>query len=95
MPFHSASAKHKPLLVVADAGEAVFTPAIRAGAGLIVREVVPRISVGAVVLADRAPLSFAQVGPPALPRCLALARCLEPVSFNVSAHAFLGRVENC
>jgi hypothetical protein len=42
---------------------------IGARAGLVVREVVPRIAVLTVVLAHRAPLAFAEVGrPPLFPR---------------------------
>jgi hypothetical protein len=55
------------LLVVGDPAEAILTPAIGAGAGLVVAEVVPRIAVLAVVLAHRAPLPLAQIGPPLLP----------------------------
>ena len=55
------------LLVVGDPAEAVLAPAIGAGAGLVVAEVVPGVAVLAVVLAHRAPLPLAQVGPPLLP----------------------------
>jgi len=43
--------------------DAVFAPAIGAAACMVVREVVPGVAVGAVVLADGAPLAFAEVGP--------------------------------
>ena len=56
------------LLVVADAADAVFAPPIRAAAGVVVAEVIPRRSPGAVVFADRPPLALAQVGPPLAPR---------------------------
>ena len=51
--------KAEPLLIVGNAGEAILAPAIGAGAGLIVAEVIPRIAAFAVVLADGAPLAFA------------------------------------
>src|SRR6516225_6640869 len=51
--------KAQPLVVIADAGEAVLTPVIGARTGLIVGEIVPRIAVLAVILADRAPLALA------------------------------------
>ena len=57
----------EPLLVVGDAGQAVFAPAVGARAGLVVGEVVPGVAALAVVLADRAPLAFAQVRSPLLP----------------------------
>ena len=59
------------LTAVADASEAVFIPAIGAGAGVIVREKFPGVAVGAVVLADRAPGTLTEVGTPALPVFLA------------------------
>src|SRR6516164_7917784 len=72
-----SNSKAQPGVVVAETGEAVLTPVIGAGAGLIVGEVVPRIPVLAVVLADRAPLSFAQIRTPLLPRRPLLARLVE------------------
>ncbi len=59
--------KAQPLRVVADACYAVFAPAVGARARLVVRQVVPGVAVGAVVLAHRAPLAFADIGAPAAP----------------------------
>ena len=56
------------LLVVRDAGQAVFTPSIGTGPRLIVAEVTPRVAVRAVVLAHGAPLALAQVRSPLPPR---------------------------
>src|SRR5713226_4429793 len=58
----------EPLLVVADAGEPVLAPAIRAAAGMVMREVVPGVAVRAVVLAHGAPLALAEIRPPLPPR---------------------------
>src|SRR5271166_5172937 len=69
--------KTQPLVVVAEPGEAVLTPVIGARAGLIVGEIVPRIAVLAVVLADRAPLAFAEIRAPLLPRHPLLPRLVE------------------
>src|SRR5581483_463449 len=55
------------LAVVADSAESVLAPLVGAGAGRIVGEVVPGVAVLAVVLADSAPLSLAQIGAPLLP----------------------------
>ena len=55
------------LPVVGEAGQAVLAPAVGARAGLVVREVVPGVAALAVVLAHRAPLPLAEVGPPLLP----------------------------
>jgi hypothetical protein len=61
------------LLEVADAGDAVFAPAIRPTASVVVREVIPGVSVGTVVLADRAPLAFTEVWAPLFPGLLSEA----------------------
>ena len=60
-------AEAQQLLIVADSGDTILTPVIGARAGLVMREVVPRVSVIAIVLADRPPLAFAKVRTPFLP----------------------------
>jgi hypothetical protein len=55
------------LMAVAEAGDAVFTPAIGAGASLVVSKIVPSVAVCAVVLANRSPLAFGKVRTPPLP----------------------------
>src|SRR5262245_35129312 len=55
------------LLVIGDAGQAVLAPAVGAGAGLVVAEVVPGVAALAVVFADGSPLPLAEVGSPFLP----------------------------
>src|SRR5271157_5484904 len=60
-------AEAQELLHVADSGHAVFAPVIGARAGLVMSEVVPGISVLAVVLAHSTPLPLAQVRPPLSP----------------------------
>src|SRR5262249_49344402 len=55
------------LIAIADRGEAVFAPAIRLAARLVVREIVPRVAVRAVVLAHRAPRPLRGVASPAPP----------------------------
>src|SRR5258708_27794886 len=62
-----AYAKAEQLLVITDTGEAVLAPVIRAGASLVMGKVIPGISVLAVVLANRTPLPFAEVGSPSSP----------------------------
>ena len=77
LPFHRASGKAQPLVVVAEPGEAVLAPVIGARARLIVREIVPGIAVLAVVLADRAPLALAEIRSPQSPGNSRLSRLLE------------------
>src|SRR5206468_2383634 len=55
------------LMFVREPGEAVLAPAVGAAPGMIVGEVVPGGPVRAVVLPDRAPLAFGEVGAPPLP----------------------------
>ena len=62
------------LMAVAEAADAVFAPAIGARARVIVREIIPGVAVRAVVFANRAPLAFGKIRPPALPMDLR-ARC--------------------
>src|SRR5439155_1403901 len=56
------------LLIVRDSCEPVLAPAVRPRARVVVAEVVPGVAGFAVVLADRPPLAFAEVGAPLLPR---------------------------
>jgi hypothetical protein len=55
------------LLAIAEAGEAIFAPAVGAAAGVVVGEVFPGVAVWGVVFADGAPLAFGEVRTPAAP----------------------------
>src|SRR5262249_8861269 len=70
------------LPTIADAGEAVLVPAIRARSRVIVREIFPSVAVRAVVLADGAPRALAQIRAPALPVHLPRARVFESSFFR-------------
>ena len=59
---------------VADAGQAVFIPAVGSRAGVVVWQIVPCVAVGAVVFAHRTPGALAEVGPPTFPVFPARAR---------------------
>ena len=71
------------LTVVGDSREAVLTPAVGPRARVVVAEIAPGIARLAVVLAHRAPLSFAQVGAPAPPGLLALPCLLQALALDV------------
>ena len=71
------------LLVVRYAREAVFAPAIRSRARLIVAERVPCVARRAGILADGAPLPFAEIGAPLLPGELLFPSLLEAGMFGV------------
>ena len=66
-PVPQRQTQAQPLLAVAEAGQAVFAPAVGLGAGVVMRQVVPRLAIGAVILPDRAPLALAQIRTPRLP----------------------------
>src|SRR6266481_1931366 len=57
-------AKAEKLLLIADAGKTILTPVVCARTGLVMGEVVPGISILAVVFTNRPPLALAQVWPP-------------------------------
>src|ERR1700747_2557787 len=57
----------KPALPVGDAKQAIFTPAIGAAPCMIVRKIIPAISVGRIIFTDCRPLPLGEVRPPAFP----------------------------
>src|SRR6185312_4324539 len=81
------------LVAVANSGQAVLAPVISARSGLLVREVVPRVSVFAVILTHRAPLPFAEVWPPFFPLDVFLARLVQALLFCIhnGVHQFVFR----
>src|SRR5208282_2704751 len=54
-------------LVVADPGDAILAPPVRARPRLIMTEIRPGVFVVAVVLPDRPPLTLTEIGPPGTP----------------------------
>jgi hypothetical protein len=74
-------------MAVTDPCYAVLSPSIGLRARLIVREIVPCASVGAIVLPNGAPGAFAKIGTPPLPISLALVGLFE--SFFFFGHAIL------
>src|ERR1700751_4589134 len=78
-PIPKSDREAELLFVVGNSGQTIFSPAVGTGTGLIVAEVVPRISVLAVVFAHCSPLPFAEVGSPFLPRGSVLAGSIQSV----------------
>ena len=76
----------EPLVIVGDPSQSVLAPVIGARARLVVAEVIPGVAVVAVILADGAPLAFAEIGPPLLPRNVRLPSFLETLLFGVRFH---------
>src|SRR5215510_7096629 len=77
------------LLVITKAPHAVFVPAIRPAAGMIVRERVPGVPVGAVILTHGSPGALAEIGAPALPIGLARLVFCQATVLRVGNHRFL------
>src|SRR5262249_46223224 len=67
----------QPLAGIGEAADAVFTPAIRPAAGVVMREIVPGVSVRAIVFPHRSPLPLRQVGAPLLPSVALCEGCLD------------------
>src|SRR5882724_2418967 len=70
------------LMAVADAGDPIFIPAIGSRARVIVREVIPRRAIWAVILTHGSPSAFAYIGSPTLPMRAALAGFFESNLFS-------------
>src|SRR5713226_203922 len=64
-------------MAVADSRDPVLAPAVGAAPRLVMREIIPSVSVGTVILAHRSPLPLREIRPPALPVYFALARFLQ------------------
>src|SRR5262249_57569304 len=73
--------------VSGEAAQAVLVPTVGAAASMVVGEVVPCVSVGAVVLAHGAPCAFAQVGAPTPPVCFPCFLLQQAVLLRVGWHA--------
>ena len=67
-PVPQREREAQALMVVADPRDPVLSPAIGPRARLVVREIVPCVAAGAVVLPHGSPLALAEVRPPREPR---------------------------
>src|SRR5215831_809669 len=72
------------LSVIGEAGNAVLAPPIGATARLVMREIIPCGSAGAIVLAYRPPLSLAEIRAPPTPVFYAFATFFDPALFGVN-----------
>ena len=80
--FQQRPGKTQALVVIADAEKSVFGPAIRAGAGMIVREIAPGIPIRAVIFAHCSPGALSEVRSPPLPVFIASFVFGEPLLFS-------------
>ena len=82
----------EPLMIVGNSRKAIFAPAIGARASLVMRKIIPGVASLAVVLADCAPLAFAEVGAPLLPRFFFSTRFVEPNLLAGDRHGRIARI---
>src|SRR6516164_1677600 len=66
-------------LFIADAHQAIFTPAIGTRRGVVMGEEIPRSPIWGIVLAYRSSLTFAAIGSPVVSGLLALVCLLQPI----------------
>src|SRR5262249_2780898 len=81
-PIPQRQGEADDLVPIADPRNSVFAPAIGARSGMVVRKELPGGSVGAVILAHRAPLALGERRPPAVPIFFARAIVFEPNVFS-------------
>jgi len=71
---------------VGEAEQAVLAPAIRAAAGVIVREIIPAVAIRGIIFADGAPLPLREVGTPAFPVFDPTAVLIETLRLGAMIH---------
>src|SRR5262245_54576767 len=74
--------KTDQLMTIRNSCESIFSPAIRSGSCVIVREKIPGSTIPAVIFSNRSPLPFAQVGPPSFPMFFPFSGFLQPFFFT-------------
>ncbi len=74
--------KANVLMTVAKSRDAVFSPAVSPRTRVIVREIVPRIAIRAVILAHGSPLALGKVWSPPFPVNFAIGAGLQPLLFG-------------
>src|SRR5271154_3280495 len=70
------------LVAIAKSGDAVLSPAIGAGACMVMRKITPCVAIGAVIFADGAPLALGEVRAPTLPVGYAFTAGPQPLFFS-------------
>ncbi len=71
------------LFVVADAGDAVFAPAISPAARIVMRKIIPRRAARRIIFAHRAPLPFGKIRAEKFPLHFAGMIFREPLFFRI------------
>ena len=95
-PVPQRQPQAQPLLDIAEPGQPVLPPPVSPGPRMIMRQVIPRVPVRAVVLPDRPPLPLADIRPPpvplpALPQpILQPPEPVHPLTFRTHHHSLAG-----
>src|SRR4029077_15397275 len=69
-PVPKGKRQAEPLVMIAESGDAILAPSIGAAAGVVVRQVFPRVAVWAVIFTHRAPLALAEICAPFAPQTI-------------------------
>src|SRR6185437_7763734 len=77
-PVPQCQPQAQKLVDVGEPGQAVLAPPVGTGTCVVMRQVAPGLTIGAVVLAHRTPLALAHVGPPQVPVAGLAQPVLEP-----------------
>ena len=74
VPVPQCERQAQALAAIADPANPVLAPMIGAAAGMVVREVIPRVATGGIIFAHRAPLALGEIRPPEFP--VSPCRCI-------------------
>src|SRR5688500_15801036 len=83
----------EPLPIIGDSGQTILSPVIGPRPRLVVREVIPGVSVITVILANCPPLPFTEIGAPFLPWGPGIAGFFEALFFELHSSRILA-IEN-
>src|SRR5262249_909670 len=88
-PIPQRERETEQLTVIGDAGETVLTPPVCTVQRVIVGEVIPGVTIGAVIFANGPPLPLTQIRPPFFPGGASFAVFLEPGLFRTRSFGLI------
>src|SRR6266705_7108228 len=89
MPIPEREGETESLLEVGNSTDAILAPAISARPRVVMREIIPRIAVRAVIFADCSPCALAQIRSPKIPALSGTIILRDPTLLGVHANAVL------
>ena len=84
----------KPAFSIANAGEPVLVPAINPRARVLMRKIIPGVSIRAVIFAHRSPRTLRQIRPPKLPRLPARSVFRQSRLFGIHHCGLAAKIRN-